>query len=116
MTQTPDAVASAADLEIGLHRQGESRWRVELRFSTAERGTIGPDTLVSGPADLDVTRLAGLRHGGRTAMQTYGRVLTDGLLSDADVRAEFAKARVAAAGMARPTKPTAASSTTPAIA
>ena len=102
MTQPPEAVASAADLEIGLHRQGESEWRVELRFSTEERGIIGPDTLVSGTANLDLARLADLRHGGRTLLQTYGRVLTDGLFSDADVRAEFAKARVTAARMARP--------------
>lgn len=102
MTETPDAVAAAADLEIGLHRQGESEWRVELRFSTEERGTIGPDTLVSGSADLDLARLTDLRHGGRTPMEEYGRVLTDGLFSEAGVRAEFAKARATAATMARP--------------
>jgi hypothetical protein len=86
-----------ADLEIGVYQRGEAEWTVELRFSSAERGTIGTDVLSSGPADLDLPRLMDLRHGGSLATQEYAQVLTEGLFSSPTVRAEFAKARTAAA-------------------
>ena len=85
-----------ADLEVGVHRRGEAEWSVELRFSSSERGTIGTDVLTSGPAELDLARLAELRHGGPLTTNEYGRTLTDGLFSSPDVMAEFAKARTAA--------------------
>jgi hypothetical protein len=91
-----------ADLEIGLHRHGEAGWRVELRFSVTEPGMIGPDTLVSGLADLDLDELEKLRHGGQTVIQKYGRLLTDGLFAADEVKSEFIKARVAAAPSDQP--------------
>jgi hypothetical protein len=101
-TNEGTATTPVADLEIGLHRHGEAKWRVELRFSMAERGVIGPDTLVSGLADLDLDGLEKLRHGGQTVIQRYGRLLADGLFSDGQVKAEFVKARVAATPSEQP--------------
>jgi hypothetical protein len=95
---TPDTNQHAvADLEIGLHQRGESQWWVELRFSASERGTIGTDAFASGPAQLDPAGLEELGRGGQLTAQAYGTALTDGLFSNAEVRVEFAKARLAAA-------------------
>lgn len=102
MMPTDEGAAPVADLEIGLHRHGEAEWRVELRFSVAERGTIGPDTLVSGLADLDLNGLENLRHGGQTVTQTYGRLLTEGLFSAPEMKSEFIKDRAAAARSGQP--------------
>jgi hypothetical protein len=96
MTQVA-AAETFADLEVGLHRRGEEDWSVELRFSSSDPDTIGTDILTSGPAELDLRRLAELRFGGPLAAQEYGRALTEGLFSDRDVRADFGKARTAAA-------------------
>src|SRR3954471_11805722 len=100
MNEMPGALA--ADLEIGLHRRGESEWTVETRFTAAERDTIGTDVLGGGPADLDLARLRDLRHGGPMRTQEYGQVITAGLFSSPTVREEFAKARTAAASGGTP--------------
>ena len=85
------------DLEMGMHRRGEDRWTVELRFSSESRAEGGTDVFSSGPAELDLPRLAALRHGGPVTTEQYGRALTEGLFSSASVRVEFEKARTAAA-------------------
>lgn len=92
--RSPGSTDALADLEVGLHRRGEASWSVELRFSSPAEET---DRLTSGPAELDLPRLAGLRFGGPLVTKEYGQTLTEGLFSSPDVRADFASARTAAA-------------------
>jgi hypothetical protein len=85
-----------ADLEVGLSRGGDKEWRVELRFSYSEPGTVGADTITPGSTTLEPARLDSLGHGGPRVTGEYGRVLTESLFSDPNVKTEFARARTAA--------------------
>jgi hypothetical protein len=80
----------AVELEIGVHRTDSSTWTIELRGSVPKEDV---DIRVVRPTDSpDLAALRQLVADDRA----YGRLLTDGLFGNPDIREQFGKALAAA--------------------
>jgi hypothetical protein len=81
------SMADYADLEIGLHRRDVATYSVDLRFTRPkDDADVRPK---QGTVQFDRDRLLTLA-GDLTA---YGKLLSDSLFADADLKAAFAQAR-----------------------
>jgi hypothetical protein len=78
------------DLEINLSRPESQTYHIELRASDPENPTLRPP--VRGALDLDLDRLRGLR----LDPAGYGRLLSQALLAEPEIRSGFDQARAVA--------------------
>jgi len=84
-----------ADLELGLHRRGEGRFSVELRFSQPNSDAdirLAREEIV---AELDLAALQALQHDPLA----YGEALSTALFAAPGLQAAFEQARAATAAL-----------------
>lgn len=93
LTKGGTAMTAYAHLEIGLHRRDIKAYTLELRYTPPE-GDVDIRLVRGGlsPLTLDFEQL----RGQAADPDGYGRLLTDGLFEDPEMRSAFAKARTAA--------------------
>jgi len=90
---------TAYDLELGLHRRDVDSYTLELRYTPPE-GDVDIRLVRRGlsPLSLDIQQL----RSQAADPGAYGRLLTQGLFADEEMRAAFAKARTAAQSAGEP--------------
>lgn len=83
-------MAKYADLEIGLHGRGELRFKVEFRYRPPD--SAAESRLGDGLATIDIDDL----EQQISDAEAYGKMLTESLFADPNVRTSYFQARASA--------------------